>query len=63
MIPHLPTPPPPDEEWLAAHPEVRSVLQDFTTAVLADKPADVLQYAKDHFTRYYAAATAAAPRR
>ena len=53
-----------DEQWLAEHPEVRSVLHDFTTAVLADKPSDVLAYAKEHFARYYAATTtAAAPRR
>ena len=49
-----------DEEWLASHPEVRSILQDFTAAVLADKPADVRAYACDHFARYYAATAATA---
>lgn len=49
-----------DEEWLASHPEVRSILQDFTAAVLADKPADVKAYARDHFARYYAATAATA---
>jgi hypothetical protein len=44
-----------DEAWLAAHPEIRSVLHDFLAAVLADKPADVLDYAKRHFSRYFAA--------
>ena len=49
-----------DEQWLAAHPEVRSILHDFTTAVLADKPGDVLAYAKEHFARYYAASSSVA---
>jgi hypothetical protein len=52
-----------DEAWMAAHPEVRSVLHDFLTAVLADKPADVVAYAKQHFSRYFAAAVTGAEQR
>jgi hypothetical protein len=48
-----------DEEWLSTHPEVRLILHDFLSMVLADKPADLIAYAKQHFGRYFAAVTAA----
>lgn len=38
------------EAYVAAHPEIKTLLGSFMAALLLDKPADVLQFAVDHFT-------------
>lgn len=38
------------EAYVAAHPEIKTLLSSFMAALLLDKPADVLSFAIDHFT-------------
>jgi hypothetical protein len=35
--------------YLDAHPEVAGIVQDFTTALLAAKPADAVAFARTYF--------------
>lgn len=37
---------------MAKHPELRQLLTDFVTAVVSDKPEDVVSYAKTFFSTY-----------
>ena len=39
-------------EYLAAHPELKTILNDFMAAVLTDKPDDIVDFARGHFTLY-----------
>lgn len=39
-------------EYVARHPELRSILNDFVSAVLTEKPADVVEFARQHFALY-----------
>jgi hypothetical protein len=32
------------------HPEIRTILQDFVANVLADKPDDTIEFAKEYFS-------------
>jgi guanylate kinase len=36
-------------EYIAKHPEIREVLNDFLSSVLLSKPNDVFVYAKEYF--------------
>jgi hypothetical protein len=38
------------EAYVAAHPEIKTLLSSFMSALLLDKPADVLAFAVEHFT-------------
>jgi hypothetical protein len=38
--------------YLSSHPVVGELLQDFTTAVLNEKPEDVQQFARNYFSQY-----------
>ncbi|GAB5358784.1 hypothetical protein AAMO2058_000488400 [Amorphochlora amoebiformis] len=42
-----------DAEWyIATHPELSQMIQDFTTAVIAVKPENIREFAKDYFKRF-----------
>ena len=43
------------EAYLAAHPELQTVVSAFTAAALAAKPADVVAFAKAYFEKQAAA--------
>lgn len=36
--------------YLSMHPEIRQMMNDFMAAVLANKPDNVREYARDYFT-------------
>ena len=38
------------QTYLAKHPEIESLVGDFMSALLLEKPSNVLQFAKDHFS-------------
>lgn len=38
--------------YITAHPELAQMLHDFTTACLAERPADVTQFAKVYFRKF-----------
>lgn len=48
------------EGYLAEHPEVKTIISDFFAAMLAEKPDDVLGFARRHFAQFGGAADAAA---
>jgi guanylate kinase len=39
-------------DYVAKHPELKTILNDFTTAVLTEKPEDVVEFAKSYFMMY-----------
>ncbi|XP_037532570.1 RIIa domain-containing protein 1 [Nematolebias whitei] len=39
-----------NENYLRTHPEVKEMLDEFLRKLLLQKPADVFQFAADHFT-------------
>ncbi len=41
-----------NEAYLASVPELRVLLDDFVTAVLKNKPADISKYAGEFFAQY-----------
>jgi hypothetical protein len=36
--------------YVREHPEIRTILQDFIANVLADKPDDTIEFAKEYFS-------------
>lgn len=40
------------EAYVDAHPEIKTLLSSFMSALLLEKPSDVLAFAKDHFATY-----------
>lgn len=38
------------EAYVAAHPEIKTLLSSFMSTLLLEKPADVLAFAVEHFT-------------
>jgi hypothetical protein len=38
-------------EYMQAHPELQSIIAEFVQSVLASKPANVVEYARDYFHR------------
>lgn len=36
--------------YVREHPEIRTILQDFVANVLADKPEDTVEFAKEYFS-------------
>jgi hypothetical protein len=40
------------DAYVAAHPELRQLLTDFVGAALAEKPADLAVFARQHFAQY-----------
>ena len=36
--------------YVREHPEIRTILQDFVANVLADKPDDLVAFAKEYFS-------------
>jgi ApbE superfamily uncharacterized protein (UPF0280 family) len=36
--------------YIREHPEIRTILQDFVANVLADKPEDTVEFAKEYFS-------------
>jgi ApbE superfamily uncharacterized protein (UPF0280 family) len=36
--------------YVREHPEIRTILQDFVANVLADKPDDTIEFAKEYFS-------------
>jgi hypothetical protein len=36
--------------YIREHPEIRAILQDFVANVLADKPEDTVEFAKEYFS-------------
>lgn len=36
--------------YVREHPEIRKILQDFVANVLADKPEDLVAFAKEYFS-------------
>mmetsp|Transcript_167125 Transcript_167125/g.406185 ORF Transcript_167125/g.406185 Transcript_167125/m.406185 type:complete len:108 (+) Transcript_167125:54-377(+) len=38
-----------NQDWIAAHPELKSVMSDFMAALLQRKPDDVFVYAAEYF--------------
>jgi hypothetical protein len=39
-------------QYVDAHPEIKTLLSAFMAALLVEKPADVVAFAKDHFATY-----------
>lgn len=37
-------------KYVREHPEIRTILQDFVANVLADKPEDTVEFAKEYFS-------------
>jgi len=37
-------------KYTREHPEIRTILQDFVANVLADKPEDTIEFAKEYFS-------------
>jgi hypothetical protein len=40
------------DAYVAAHPELRQLLTDFVGAALAEKPAELAAFARQHFAQY-----------
>lgn len=40
------------EAYVDAHPEIKTLLSSFMSALLLEKPSDVLAFACDHFATY-----------
>jgi hypothetical protein len=36
--------------YVREHPEIRTILQDFVANVLADKPDETIEFAKEYFS-------------
>lgn len=47
-------------DYLASHPELKTLISDFMAALLMEKPKDVYQFATSHFAAYEAAQASAA---
>ena len=47
-------------EYLASHPELKTLVSDFMAALLMEKPDDPVEFARVHFERYADAASAEA---
>ena len=39
-----------NSDYITEHPELKSLIADFTAAILMQKPDDVFQFARDHFS-------------
>jgi len=37
-------------EYLQKHPEIQRILNDFVSAALVEQPADVFDFARNHFS-------------
>ncbi|TDH65609.1 hypothetical protein CCR75_000696 [Bremia lactucae] len=47
--------------YVEAHPEIKTLLSDFMSALLLDKPQDVVAYAAEHFSAFKSPPTALQP--
>ena len=41
-----------NQQYLSENPQILSVVRDFYTAVITEKPEDIYQFAREHFSAF-----------